>query len=382
MIGKNDVFSENQKRDDRPYRNLSLSTMKVHCKNSVITWISLSYTAFHLPTVYTFVPPSLVHQKGCWSPDTTTELAISSLYAPPPSATDDNADDHQEASSQHFHDFWKKPQSQEAIRSHVQFCLDQIEPQSSKNHHVDVISNEPPLLVIHDFLPQQMCQQVMQAAMDSGKMERSTTGATQQESSSRTSSTVWLNDQDCTDPLRLLAEKVSLISGLPPSHMENLQVCRYQPGQRFNLHTDHQESFNDLECRGRLATCLIYLHEPTDGGQTWFPNVLQKEGQPDDRALEVNVPVTQGSAIFFWNTVERPGQDSYSPLMDLRADDRMAHAGLPVGDGEKWIANRWIHPIDFDSGVVGLHNGPASWYHEQQQQYRQQQPQAQRGMVQ
>jgi len=32
----------------------------------------------------------------------------------------------------------------------------------------------------------------------------------------------------------------------------------------------------------------------------------------------------------------------------------MRHAGLPVGAGEKWVCNKWIHPIDFGAGVKGL----------------------------
>eukprot|EP00527_Entomoneis_sp_CCMP2396_P009301 CAMPEP_0198138244 /NCGR_PEP_ID=MMETSP1443-20131203/1667_1 /TAXON_ID=186043 /ORGANISM="Entomoneis sp., Strain CCMP2396" /LENGTH=332 /DNA_ID=CAMNT_0043799943 /DNA_START=85 /DNA_END=1083 /DNA_ORIENTATION=+ len=299
------------------------------------------------------ITPTTVRKNG----HTETELFVSSLYSPPPSPAPiepaDNENDDDDKQSENFHAFWKKEQSQEAIRAHVQNCLYQVEPSASKSS-IEVISAEPPLLVIHDFLSAPMCQDLIQAAKNSGKMQRSTTGAMQRKSLSRTSSTVWLNDEDCSGPLRLLAEKVSLISGLPPSHMENLQVCQYEPGERFNLHTDHQVSFNELDCRGRLATCLIYLAEPEEGGQTWFPDVLQKEGEADDKGREVYLPAKRGSAVFFWNSIEKPGQPNYTPLMDLSVDPRMAHAGLPVEQGEKWICNRWIHPINFDSGVVGL----------------------------
>jgi prolyl 4-hydroxylase len=74
-------------------------------------------------------------------------------------------------------------------------------------------------------------------------MKESTVGSTQKMSETRTSSTVWLKDPECQDPLRLIAEKVSMISGLPPTNMENLQVVKYEPGQEFNMHTDHMESF-------------------------------------------------------------------------------------------------------------------------------------------
>ena len=121
----------------------------------------------------------------------------------------------------------------------------------------------------------------------------------------------------------ILSEKVSRISQLPTSNMENLQVVKYQPGQEFQIHTDHLDSFNDLECRGRLATCLVYLESPQAGGETSFPE------------FNVEIPPTQGSAVFFWNTLERPGMKNYDPHMFLHVDTRLRHAGLPVIKGEQ-----------------------------------------------
>jgi hypothetical protein len=40
--------------------------------------------------------------------------------------------------------------------------------------------------------------------------------------------------------------------------------------------------------------------------------------------------------------------------MFLNVDKKLRHAGLPVLTGEKWIANRWIHPRNFGAGVRGL----------------------------
>lgn len=128
---------------------------------------------------------------------------------------------------------------------------------------------------------------------------------------------------------------------LPPSHLENLQVVRYLSSQEFSTHTDHLDSFNDLTCRGRLATCLIYLKSPTKGGETSFPE------------FRVKIPPVSGSAVFFFNTKERPGMEGYDPEMFLNVDLKMRHAGLPVLEGEKWICNRWIHPIEYGAGVRG-----------------------------
>jgi prolyl 4-hydroxylase len=206
---------------------------------------------------------------------------------------------------------------------------------------VEVASSEPPLVIMHNFIPPGDCYAILEATRRQ-EMHRSTMGATQEESHGRTSSTAWLAESLCEGPLRRIAEKTSRISQLPPSHMENLQVVKYQPGQEFILHTDHLDSFNDLECRGRLATCLLYLDSPTKGGETSFPE------------FNAVVPPTKGSAVFFWNTLERPGMKGYDPNMFLHVDAKLRHAGLPVLEGEKWVCNRWIHPIDYGAGVRGI----------------------------
>jgi len=112
------------------------------------------------------------------------------------------------------------------------------------------------------------------------------------------------------------------------------------------------DSFNDLECREKLATCLIYLNSEISiinknknssfdsqnhelplsssssvgsftGGSTKFPE------------YDLSVSPKKGSAIFFWNTIERPWSDGHQSLMDLTVDERLRHSGDPVLEGDK-----------------------------------------------
>lgn len=234
--------------------------------------------------------------------------------------------------------FWGSEHTTEEIIDFVSGAMLSVDP--TLTPRVEIPSAEPPLVIMHNFISSDDCDSIIQATQEQ-EMQRSTMGATQEESQERTSSTAWLSELLCEAPLRRLAEKTSVISQLPPSHMENLQVVNYQPGQEFQLHTDHLDSFNDLRCRGRLATCLIYLSPPEEGGETSFPE------------FKVEVPPTKGSAVFFWNTVERPGMEGYDPDMFLHVEPKLRHAGLPVLKGEKWICNRWMHPIEFGAGVRG-----------------------------
>ena len=72
----------------------------------------------------------------------------------------------------------------------------------------------------------------------------------------------------------------------------------------------------------RVATLIMYLHEPEAGGATVFP----------DAALSV-LP-KRGSAVFF--SYSQPHPDSLS-----------LHGGAPVLAGEKWIATKWLRERAF-----------------------------------
>ena len=75
------------------------------------------------------------------------------------------------------------------------------------------------------------------------QLRRSTMGAEQEESGHRTSSTAWLHEDRCPLPLRTFATRAAALCGLPPRNMENLQVVRYEPGEEFQLHTDHLDRY-------------------------------------------------------------------------------------------------------------------------------------------
>ena len=247
--------------------------------------------------------------------------------------------------------FWGEPRTKDEI---VSFVSKQIFGSDRGNDMVDVVSVEPPLIYVTNFIDSSMCDEIIQTAKLKG-LDRSKVGSEQNTEDIRTSQQTWLRENDdslskitkdrLSKVLRNIASKVSRITGLPPDHQENLQVVKYEKCQKFDIHLDHLEDFNELECRGRLATCLIYLNDGngTDfgGGETFFPE------------FEFKASPKKGSAIFWWNTVERPGEAKYDANMFLHSDMRMRHSGLEIDNGEKWICNRWIHPIPLKTGVVG-----------------------------
>jgi hypothetical protein len=214
------------------------------------------------------------------------------------------------------------------------------------------------------------------------RLKRSTMGAEQTESGHRTSSTAWLQEECCPLPLRTFASRAAALSCLPPINMENLQVVRYEPGEEFRMHTDHLDrwvtidhdwfllftffdlslvriiscrylqytfcfSFNEFDCGGRLCTCLVYLNDseqsmteaveisateegdrgdqPFTGGETMFPE------------FHAAIQPKKGSALFFFNTLERPGSMNYNADMFLNVDRKLRHAGKSFWNVEQFM---------------------------------------------
>ena len=118
---------------------------------------------------------------------------------------------------------------------------------------------------------------------------------------------------------------------IPVKNAEDLQVVRYQPGQYYNQHHDacctNDEKCRDFVKRGgqRKLTILIYLNSEFSDGETSFPN------------LKYKIKPEPGDAIVF-----HPLEKNSSKCHPLAL-----HAGLPVSNGEKWIANIWFRENEF-----------------------------------
>ena len=213
-----------------------------------------------------------------------------------------------------------------------------LDGDSSRREDIEVVSVDPPLMYIHDFIDETVCDEIVKAA-ELKSLYRSTVGSEQNEENIRTSTQAWLREDDeelnssghksPVNELRHIATKVSKLTCLPPDHQENLQVVRYEAGQQFDIHLDHLDEFNDLEVRGRVATCLMYLNDGFEGGETFFPEFNFKA-----------IP-KKGSATFWFNTIEKPGGTDYNAKGFLTADEKLRHAGL-VTNGTKYICNRWV----------------------------------------
>ena len=239
--------------------------------------------------------------------------------------------------------FWKDIKSEEMIKMHCsELLFPNIDPSVAKTY-ISVVSREVPIVIIDNFLPIEMCTEIISKA---GTLTRSTVGDNQNVSQGRTSSTSWLHHEQCEIPLRLLMERFSRLVGLPTENMEKLQVVKYGHGEHFGLHTDHQNSFNNLDVKGRLATCLIYLNSSNE--ENGVSRGSFRGGATDFPEYGIQVFPRKGRAVFFFNTKQRPGAHGYDPRMDLEVEMKSRHRGQPVYDGTKWVANCWVHPVSLE----------------------------------
>ncbi|KAI4317681.1 hypothetical protein L6164_025531 [Bauhinia variegata] len=165
----------------------------------------------------------------------------------------------------------------------------------------------------------------------------------------RTSSGMFISKNK--DPIVAgIEDKISTWTFLPKENGEDIQVLRYEHGQKYDPHYDYfADKVNIARGGHRLATVLMYLTNVTRGGETVFPAA---EESPRHRGSETNdlsecakkgtaVKPRRGDALLF-----------FSLTPNAIPDPSSLHAGCPVIEGEKWSATKWIHVNSFDK-IVG-----------------------------
>lgn len=178
----------------------------------------------------------------------------------------------------------------------------------------------------------------------------STTGSSV-DSDVRTSSGTFLShNQD--DIVTAIEERISTVTMLPDENGESLQILRYVDGQKYEPHTDYfHDKVNTNPSNGgqRIATVLMYLTTPEEGGETVFPYGSPKvsgEGWSECARKGLSVKAKKGNALFF-----------YSLKPDGTGDIKSTHGSCPTLKGEKYSATKWIHVGRFRSGGQPVKSG-------------------------
>jgi prolyl 4-hydroxylase len=129
-----------------------------------------------------------------------------------------------------------------------------------------------------------------------------------------------------TDLVIVLAQvRLQRASTLIVHQQEAPFLLSYEPGQEYKPHFDFLDPNNpafagQLAVMGqRVATCLTYLNDDYDGGETAFPRIgWSFRGKPGDALLFANV------------------------TPDKQPDPLSLHAGTPVTRGRKYLLSQWV----------------------------------------
>ncbi|MEC7947031.1 MAG: 2OG-Fe(II) oxygenase [Myxococcota bacterium] len=188
-----------------------------------------------------------------------------------------------------------------------------------------VLSEEPWVVVVDDYLPRSERNALVRAAVTRLQSPLLDTGAIESDAAVRSGRVAWIH-HDHAPRIRALADRIAKFVRIPLVNAESFQVVRYGPGHEYRPHFDGYDMSSSIgqanAARGgqRIVTALLYLSAPAIGGATGFP------------ALDMDVEAVPGRLLLFWNV----GQDIRTP------HPRARHAGNPVEVGEKWIANLWF----------------------------------------
>ncbi len=130
-----------------------------------------------------------------------------------------------------------------------------------------------------------------------------------------------------TDIVLVLTQKrLELASGLALHQQEAPHVLSYEVGQEYKAHFDFllpdDPAFaHILQAMGqRVATCLTWLNDDYEGGETAFLKIdWTYRGKVGDSMLFLNVRTS-----------------------DRKPDPMTLHAGTPVTRGRKWLLSQWV----------------------------------------
>lgn len=121
----------------------------------------------------------------------------------------------------------------------------------------------------------------------------------------------WLIEDPATHAIN---RRLAALTRTTVEQGEPLQILRYRPGQQYYPHVDWLDEENR-----RVTTALLYLNDDYASGETAFVRT------------GLTVKGRKGDVLVFRSIGD-----------DNQFDALSEHAGLPVREGTKYLASRWI----------------------------------------
>ena len=183
-----------------------------------------------------------------------------------------------------------------------------------------------------NFIDSESCKKII--ALGEAGMQKATTLGEDKEGY-RIADTMFFDPNEKL--LKRIREVIAKRINLPIDNQEHMSIIRYKDTEKgvFQAHYDcfapTESYFEDALKQGgqRVKTCLIYLNEGFEGGQTEFPN------------MDLRITPKAGKLVI-WDNVDKSGNVIPEAL----------HAGLEVTKGTKYLLSIWVREFPFDNTVA------------------------------
>jgi len=188
--------------------------------------------------------------------------------------------------------------------------------------------DHPRVVLFQNFLSAAECDELIRLSrnrMQASHVIDMDSGNTRADAGRTSSGTAFTRGE--SPLIERIERRIEALLQWPYERGEALQILRYEVGQEYKPHYDYvdptQPGAAPFLARGgqRVASLVMYLNTPQDGGGTNFPDV----------GLEI--AAHQGCAVYF--SYDRP-----HPMT------RSRHGGMPVRAGEKWVATKWLREAE------------------------------------
>lgn len=195
------------------------------------------------------------------------------------------------------------------------------------NFNKNYLYNDPEIYTINNFLSDEECKLFID--LGNKNLKKAMVGL-QKTSNGRSGSNNWIS-HNFNDLTKKIANRISKLVNISLDNAESFQVIHYNKNQQYKKHFDawmHDNSKKTLKKMKyggqRMLSCLCYLNDVDEGGQTKFIK-LNKEVTP-----------TKGTLLVFSNTIK---DTNIRHPMSL-------HAGMPVIKGEKYAFTIWFRECE------------------------------------
>jgi len=196
-------------------------------------------------------------------------------------------------------------------------------------HSYEVLSKEPLIVLLDDFLDKEDCEKVLNLHM---QLEDSKT-AKNKIKDYRKSLVTLVNEEDHV--IKRVKKKIAKSFGLHGNGMERLQLQKYPEGGYYKEHFDakSEDHFQrDQSFSQRKYSIIIYLNDDFVGGETVFPK------------KNISVKPLQGRLLLFSNVFNETNH--VHPFS--------SHLANKIIKGEKWILSIWHHSFSEEVKKIAL----------------------------